>query len=179
MIGDLRNVLIHERIEPHRYLAIPTRAIVERLEAILNRLTHPTLVVPTFQRNVEVFYITDSLADVLKKISERDYSQFPVFDKIKFCGVLTENGIVRWLAKHVSAELSLVELEDISIDTVLMMEEKRQNHMFISRKKSVDDVKELFVDYELLEAILITENGNSNEKLMGIVTRWDILGINK
>ena len=178
MIADLRNVLVHGRIEARRYLAVPTKLVVDKLEAILNRLTHPIQVIPTFQREVESFSVNNSLAEVLKKISERDYSQFPIYDKNNFCGVLTENGITRWLAHHVSFELCLVDLEEISISNVLKMEEERQNYLFISRIKSVDDLKELFVDHELLEAILITENGNSNEKLMGIVTRWDVIRIN-
>ena len=33
----------------------------------------------------------------------------------------------------------------------------------------------LFAETELLEAALITQNGKRSEKLMGIVTRWDVV----
>jgi predicted transcriptional regulator len=175
MIGDLRNVLVHEKCEPYKYLAIPTITIVERLEAILDKLIHPKLAIPTFQKKVDTLSVVNSLADALKIISDKDFSQFPVYKEDSFKGVLTENGITRWLARHVSNELSLIELEEISIKSVLDMEEKRRNYTFVPRDISVDDLKEKFADLELLEVVLITEKGKKNEKLMGIVTRWDIL----
>ena len=149
---------------------------MERLEAILRRLTNPALAIPTFaKKKVEIVSVSDPLADVLKRISERDYSQFPVYDGNVFKGLLTENGITRWLAHHVSNELSLVELADIPVKKALREEEKRPNWLFVHRNKPVDKIKELFADHELLEAVLITYSGNRSENLLCIATRWDII----
>ena len=73
--------------------------------------------------------------------------------------------------------MSLVELEDITVKSVLDMEEERSNYIFVSRNISVAEVKQKFANQELLEVVLITEKGKKNEQLMGIVTRWDILRI--
>lgn len=174
-VGDLRNVLIHETIKPYQYLAVPTLTAVQRLEAILARLTNPVRVIPTFQKKVEAVSVDDSLADVLKRISKLDYSQFPFYDKQIFKGLLTENGITRWLAHHVSNEFSLVDLADVPVRKALKEEERRPNCLFISRDKPVDEITALFAEHELLEAALITENGNRREGLLGIITRWDII----
>jgi len=91
--------------------------------------------------------------------------------------LLTENGITRWLAHHVSAGLSLVDLEEDFVQEVLRKEEVRENYVFVPRNETVDKIKDLFASYDLLEAVLITEKGNKIEKLMGIATRWDILKI--
>jgi predicted transcriptional regulator len=177
MIKDLRNVLVHEKCKPIKYLAIPTVSVVERLESIYNKLIHPKLAIPTFQKMVDTLSHGDSLANVLKLIADKDFSQFPVYENGNFRGVLTESGITRWLAHYVLNELSLVELEDIPVKTVLEMEEKRSNFIFISRDISIDNIKENFSNRELLEVVLITESGKKTENLMGIVTRWDILKI--
>ena len=154
---------------------MPTLPVVQRLETICQRLTNPPLVVPRFQRPVETTAPDDSLARVLRRIGEKEYSQFPVYDDEKFRGLLTENGITRWLAHHVSMEMSLVELDGVPVRQVLPEEKKRQNWLFVTRRTTVHEAKALFAEKRLLEAALITETGNRAEKLIGIVTRWDVL----
>lgn len=175
MIAELRNVLVHEKTKPYQPVAIPTEPVVEALERIWQRLTNPPLVIPRFQRRVETVSLDDTLAHVLNLISQRDYSQFPVYTGEHFRGLLTENGITRWLAHHVSTAMSLVELNEIPVRKVLPEEEKRPNWMFTNRTTTVDDVRALFVAHGLLEAVLITQTGNRKENAMGIVTRWDVL----
>ncbi len=175
MIGELRNLIIHEKIKPYQYVAIPTPGIIARLDKILERLKNPPLVIPTFGAEVETVSTDDSIAGVLKRISDKNYSQFPVYQGDDFKGLLTENGITRWLARYVSDKLSLVELDEVLVKEVLDQEEQRQNWMFIARNKPVDEVIELFGENELLEAILITETAKDSERLIGIATRWDML----
>jgi len=176
-IAEIRNAIVHGRTEPRRYVAIPTPAIAEQLKTCRDRLMNPARAIPTFQRTVQVVSTDESLAEALKKIDKRDYSQFPVYEDEHFRGLLTENGVTRWLAHHVVADLSLVELEDVRISQVLENEEDRRNWHFVSRNVRVDDVRALFANQALLEAVLITANGNEAEKLLGIATRWDVLHI--
>lgn len=174
-IAGIRNAIVHGKTKPYRYVVIPTPAIAEELKRCRERLVNPALAIPTFQRPVETISTGDSLARVLKIIDERDYSQFPVYEGQQFRGLLTENGVTRWLARHVTRTLSLVELDEIPVVQVLQNEEKRQNHQFVSRNMLVDDVRVLFAKHALLEAALITNSGKQAEKLLGIATRWDIL----
>jgi len=175
MIGDLRNCIIHGRTKPYDYLAIPTRTMIERLFVILERLKNPERVIPKFRRKVKTVLVSDPIAEVLKAISKTDYSQFPVYAGKNFEGLLTENGITRWLARHVSNELSTVDLTEITVGDTLKNEEKRKNWSFIPRSMTVDELKETFAANSLLEATLITENGNPSESFLGIATRWDML----
>lgn len=130
---------------------------------------------PKNRRSVETISIQDTLARVLKIIDRRDYSQFPVYEDKQFRGLLTENGVTRWLAHHVVKTLSLVELDDIPVAQVLQNEEKRKNYQFVSREMLVDDIRALFAKQALLEAVLITASGKQAEKLLGVATRWDVL----
>jgi predicted transcriptional regulator len=175
MTADLRNVLVHEKTKPYVQLAIPTEEVVERLEVIAGRISNPPRLLPRFQKVVEVLELQTSLAQTLRKIARRDYSQFPVYHESRFWGLLTENGITRWLAHHMTDDLSLVDFEDVPIKKVLPEEEKRSNCLFMSRDRTIDEVEKCFREEGMLEAVLITHNGNKSEKLLGIVTRWDIL----
>ncbi|MFN8007522.1 MAG: CBS domain-containing protein [Terriglobia bacterium] len=177
MVAGVRNAIVHCKTNAYQYVAVPTPTLGEELRACRDRLTNPPHVIPAFKRRVETVSIDDTLARVLRLISLRDYSQFPVYDAERFQGLLTENGITRWLADHIAKEISLIELEGVSVRHVLLNEEKRPNFLFVSQDMLVDDVKELFASHELLEAGIITLTGKRSESLLGIATRWDMIQI--
>jgi predicted transcriptional regulator len=174
-IAKIRNLIVHYKTEPFRHVVIPTSAIAEELRKCKERLLNPARALPTFKRAVEVISIHDTLTRVLKTIDHRDYSQFPVFEEQRFRGLLTENGVTRWLARHVAKTLSLIELDDICVLQVLQSEEVRKNHQFVPGNVPVEEVSALFAKQALLEAVLVTANGKQTEELLGIATRWDIL----
>ena len=174
-IGKLRNVLIHDRTQPNCYLAVPAPFVVAQLEKIGQCVVNPPLVGKTFRKGVETISPEDSLASILKSIAARSFSQFPIYDGQTFKGLLTENGITRWLSQHVTKECSLIELECVKVRQVVREEEKRVNLEFLGKERTVEEARTLFAEHELLEAILITQNGAKTEPLLGIITRWDII----
>lgn len=174
-LADVRNAIVHGKTEPYRYVAVPTPEISRRLSECRARLVSPIRAIPAFQKRVETLSGDDTLARVLKLIDEKNYSQFPIYSDGKYCGLLTENGITRWLAHYVARTLSLIELDEISVKSVLRSEVKRVNCHFVARDTRVDDVSGLFSSGPLLEAVLITHSGRDSEVLIGIATRWDVL----
>lgn len=176
-IADLRNAMVHGKTEPYRYIAVPTPATVQDLHSCRTRLMKPECVIPVFQRDVKTVSADDSLAHVLKLVRDTNFSQFPVMGAHGFRGLLTENGITRWLAEHVGSSMSLVEFDDITVAQALADEEKRQNARVVARNARVDDVIAMFAANRLLEAVLITETGKVAERFLGIATRWDVLGL--
>jgi predicted transcriptional regulator len=176
-IAKIRNVIVHDKTEPFHYPVVPTPSINEQLRKCKERLINPARALPTFQRTVETISINDTLTKVLKTINHRDYSQFPVYEDKRFLGMLTENGVTRWLARHVVRTLSLVELDEIFVSHVLQSEEARKNHQFVPGDMRVDEVSALFAKQALLEAVLVTASGKQTEDLLGMATRWDILHI--
>lgn len=183
LVAGLRNLLVHERVEPYEYPCVPIEKLVVRLEAARDRLLHPQRVIPRFERKVVTVKSGDSLAYVLRLIHDMKITHFPVYEsadkKSHFAGVLTENGITRWLAEHIASEMSLVDLEQEPVAEVLAREEgyfaKRRNYEFAPRDARAEDMVQRFHDNTYLESVLITATGDAHEKLLGIVTRWDVL----
>ena len=178
-VAGLRNLLVHEKVAPYEYPCVPTEILVTRLEAVRERFLHPQLAIPQFEREVITVKAEDSLAQVLKLIDTLQITHFPVYKSYgshqKFAGVLTENGITRWLAEHIAKEASLIELNDEPIGEVLAREEKRRNYEFAASGAKVEELSHRFHENAYLEAVLITRSGHAEEKLLGIITRWDIL----
>ena len=173
--AQLRNVLAHQTYRGVRYLSVPVPLVVERIESIKSYLLNEERVIPSFQRPVTGIEVDKTLVDVLRLIRDNDFSQFPVYQAETFKGLLTENGITRWLAKHVTQNLSLVEFEEVKVADLLLVEEERKNVLFVSRNETVNKVTNRFGQNPFLEAVLITQRGRPDEKLLGVVTRWDVI----
>lgn len=173
-IADLRNVLVHKPVTPGGYFSVPTDEVVARIGAIRDRLTQPERVEKTFLREVVTVSKTDTLADVLGLVWRRSYSQFPVLEARRVTGLLTENGITRYLARYATETLSLIELAETTVEQVVQQEEARVNFLIVARAALRDQVRFEFAGRPHLEAVLITQNGIAGESLLGIVTRWDI-----
>ncbi|HEY9088770.1 MAG TPA: CBS domain-containing protein [Anaerolineaceae bacterium] len=175
MLGDLRNAVVHQREQVYEYLSVPVPAVVETMERIRDEFESPERVYPQFARDVFTFEAESRLTDVLRQIDTKGFSQFPIYRRGKFMGLLTENGITRWLAEHTTHVMTLIELEEVTALEVLDREEPRMNYKFIPRETTEIDAENFFVHNSLLEALLITHTGKSEEKLLGIITRWDVL----
>lgn len=172
--ADLRNLITHTSIEAFQRVAIPTQVVVEDIERIEKELDER--VFPRFQSDVTTVGWQNSLKDTLAHIDSTGFSQFPVYaGENDFRGLLTENGITRWLARTSNGKVDTIDLGAVTIAAVMAQEEARENVMFVARTTPFLDVREAFVRRPLLEAILITHSGKDTQGLLGIVTRWDML----
>lgn len=175
--ADVRNLLAHGRTAPYEYAAIPTRSIARELSRCRDALLHPEHVDQRYLREVVRVSPDDSLTSVLRLVNEHDFSQFPVYIGDKCRGLLTENGITRWLAANLASGTSTMDLERATVGAALRKEEAPRNYRFVRPDKPVDHVRAMFVKEANLEAVLISETGTKAERPIGIVTRWEIAGL--
>jgi CBS domain-containing protein len=185
--GELRNAIVHDRISPTYLIAAPLAETVERIEQIAAAVERPPLVFPQFKRDVVCFGPEDRLESVLRAVAATGYTQFPVYDGPVYQGLLTDGGIARWLASRVTrgtgsgGETSgLSALGETQVSEVLTREKNPDRARFIPRSATVYEAEHVFAwsgksDKWRVAALLITENGVAEEKLLGIVTPSDIL----
>jgi predicted transcriptional regulator len=175
LVADLRNVLVHEKKQPSEELATPAERIVKRLEEIANELESPEQVEARIAPNdVATLSSEDSIEHILKLIKEKQFSQFPVIAEGKIIGLLTENGITRWLSSEVTKE-SIIDFADAKVAEVLAHEEKRDNMILIGRLREMNEIRMRFAENPFLEAAIITQSGKPDQKPLGILTRWDFI----
>ncbi|MDM5338194.1 hypothetical protein QUF84_13285 [Fictibacillus enclensis] len=144
-------------------------------------MSKPNTVIPFFQTEVTIFGAANSLADMLSVIREKEFSQFPIYEGNTFRGLITEHGITNWMAKHVDEDI--IQFSDTRLYDILPHIGEVGNYQFIGRNESIyiaeEKFKESIKQGTRLDAILITHSGKSNEKLLGIITTWDIINIPK
>ncbi len=176
--AELRNAIVHNKLDMAFVIAEPHDSVVERIEKIESELTQPRTVNPLFIKKVVSFQQHEPLSNILDVINHKGITKFPIYDGNEFQGLVTHKGIAKWLAKGTEADT--VPLFKTSIMEVLQGE-KSDNHKFISTGTSVYEAMDIFREQigngNRLEALLITKNGTSEEKLLGIVTNWDIMEV--
>ena len=177
---SVRNVMVHERELPYRYLFVPTRSAVEEMERIRERLVHPDRMIPRFRRRVWTVDARDTVAHVLAMINEHQCSKFPVYEGETFRGLLTEVGVARWMARQATQD-PMIDTTATTVGTILADEEDARNVDFLAATAPTDDLLRRFSVNPDLQAVLVTENGMStpNRPLVGIATRGDALRLLK
>ncbi|WP_047982822.1 CBS domain-containing protein [Ornithinibacillus californiensis] len=173
--AELRNAIVHNRMDTDQVIAEPHDSVVEQIEQIESEITKPKQVIPQFEKRVLSFDLKDSLSRLLDAIHGKGYSKFPVYDGADFKGLITESGITKWLAKNKDAIIAEVTIEQI------MPYQKENNYEFIAKNASVYEAVEVFKENigkgNRIDALLITADGERTNKLNGIITTWDIMGI--
>lgn len=174
LIRKIRNFLVHESLPSIPPAAVPTRWILEKMEEIFHELTSTKRVIDLWGKTVQCVDVMDKLQTVLELINRFDYSQFPVYEKGAFVGLLTVNGIARWLASRASTKEN-ISLARITVKEVLRSEENIENVRFINAEATATEAWAMFANHPVLEALLITRTGRKDEQLEGIITRSDIV----
>lgn len=177
--ADLRNAIVHHRTAMEYVIAEPHVDVVEKIEYMDSTLAKPTLVGQMFRKKVHVFQERDSLKHVLKVIRSRKFTQFPVYHKDQFKGLVTTVGITNWLATTMAGNQLPKHIP--TMHDILLHEKNKVNYKFVSRYITIYEAEEIFKQGvergRRFEALLITEHGKPQEKLIGIITPLDIMKV--
>jgi len=182
--SQLRNAIVHNpnRVNAHP-IAEPHEYIVKKYQNVLNQVLSPakanTIIVPK-----EKIYSTSKnkmANEIIKIMNEKFYTHVPVLEDNRLIGVFSENVIFSFLVKY----------EIVGIDKNLLIDEFKEfipldAHLgeffkFAPIDSLLIDVKKIFEtelnDNKRLGAVFFTANGKETEKLLGMVTAWDLAGV--
>jgi CBS domain-containing protein len=177
---QLRNVLVHGDIDGHE-IAEPSGPAVAEIERIRALLSRPPRVSSLQKREVLTASGTDPVGPVVRAMVDRSYSQVPVYDRKHFLGLLTLHTVARFLGEHLDKVVR--ELRESPVRDVLDCAECPDTHTFIPTNTTLTDVLHKFETSDRqgrrLDALLITKGGGPDEKLLGIITVWDLPRINE
>lgn len=174
VFAALRNFLIHEKVRPFDYPAVPGEGAVREIESIRERLVHPANIGAAFGREVMTLAPDTTLRSALEAMQKRGFRRFPIYQNERCIGLLTERGIARYLAELVSRGDKFSA--DVPLKNVLPRETKRFNYRFAAPNLTVLQIAFWFHENTMLETVLIAEGGDDRGELRGIVTRGDVAG---
>ena len=176
--AELRNLLVHETLEPDGWIAVPSEQVVRRIEAIRDRLAGGQRADDAFRRRVVTVEASAPLRDALAQAHATGFSQFPVVEVGAVVGLLTDRGLARWLAARSAAPGPLVLSEAVAgatVADVLHADADRRTWALAARDEPAERVLARFVEAPELEAVLVTQHGQADQKLLGIATHLDVV----
>ncbi|MCM3757898.1 CBS domain-containing protein [Sporosarcina aquimarina] len=177
--GDLRNAIIHHRTGVDYVIAEPHDDIVERIEMIERKVSNPLNVGALFGCKVHTLQASDPLTSALRLMRDNKFGQVPIYEDGKFKGLITAAGITYWLAGQ-SPEDS-ISREIPTLSDIYNYEKRKESFEFVRRDLSVYEAEDYFKRAisrgTRLEALLITDTAEHNDKLIGIITPYDLLKI--
>lgn len=174
--GDLRNAIVHERIDGE-VIAEPHLKIVEEIEQIAAVLTQPERVKDVFLKKVDVVFEDTPLNVAVSLLENSKYSKIPVYDKANhFKGLLTTDAITHYLIKNISE--ANCAFPKVAVKEILAIDNKDRNVAFISQNTTLVSVVAEFEHHlamgKRLQEIIITQDGALNQKPLGIITVADL-----
>ncbi len=170
--GDLRNAIVHQRSHDGKIIAQPVDSVVERIEMIARLLTQPPLVGECFVKPVQSCQKHECIKDVYFKMKKLATSKMLIVENDQYKGLLTLQMISDYALSHDS------DIKRATVKEVFSPNYEQEQVLFISKKNCVLDILEMFEtgihQGKAVIAILVSENGKSNEKVEGIITLADL-----
>jgi CBS domain-containing protein len=180
-LADLRNLLSHGS----KPIATPTDEAIRKLKFLCqNLVSHPTAL-DMATRSVFTCDLKDKIRDVIHEMKTRVYTHVPVYKTNEFFGVLSESTVTYWLATQAddSGEGFISTENAISAMEEFLTNDQNNEYLFMDKRKSAFEVEGKFFEYiehgKRLGAVFVTETGKKSEKLLGIITAWDLPRIAK
>lgn len=181
VVAQIRNTLVHNPIpliaqpivEPDPQLITTYRNI---RDALLNPANALSIAVPA--QKIYTSHLEANLSDVMKVMSENTFTHIPIIENEKMIGVFSENALLTYLVTvGETIVTSDMKIKDVK-DYLPISAHKGESFVFLSRKSSLSDVYKIFNDaikiHKRIGMVFITEHGKPTEKLLGIITAWDL-----
>ena len=175
----LRNIASHNNNDNY-YLI--TEDTITKFKEVLNEVKHPYNVYSKATKNIYSKTINDKVLPTMNEMNEKSYTHIPIYDTDNktLVGIFSENSLFQFL----SDDDHFIALDEhTTFDTIrkcIDLDKTKEIVKFVSKDKLYDDVVSDFIkefkEGNKLACIMVTENGKKTEKVIGIITSWDVIG---
>ena len=173
-LARLRNAIIHSQTET--VIAEPHEDVVALIEKVAQIISTPPLAVEAIKTpRIDTIPAEAKLSDYIMLSSTVGHSNIPVYKRNMLIGVMQRHFLLEVIGR-VMKEGNGVDkfLAETSIETFLQTYPNNAHFTIVSGRVTIEMIIELFGDRKLT-AVIITEDGTSGGKLMGIITTADII----
>ena len=179
--ADVRNLCSHENKINGKDIVEPSIYLYKELEKIVHEIENPKKIYDIDIKIDDIYKkeIQDYVKESINAMNEKKYTHIPIMEDGVCIGIFGEKTLFDYLAED---EIVIIDKNTTfeKIKDYLSFEKNKGIIMFAKRDLTVEELIKIFQDdfnnKQRLECILITQNGKSSEKLLGLLTIWDILG---
>lgn len=179
---DVRNLLSHKPKIGGAYAVEPSEAMLATLRRVLRRVQDPetNLQCATRLEDALTASLEDAVLPVMHRMHEHGYTHVPILERGRVIGVFSENTIFSCVLDETLGMLSgSTRFSDLGAYLPLSARPK-QRFAFVPRNGSIYAserlLRESFDRGQRLDMLFVTENGREQERVLGLLTPWDVLG---
>ncbi|MCK4551433.1 MAG: CBS domain-containing protein [Tenericutes bacterium] len=173
--SQIRNIIAH-----NQNVLIPSDKFIIGFERVVNKICDPMKIenIMIQYSKLKTINLDTTIDEAIYLLKVHGYNTLPVIQGSNLIGIFTEKSLFDYLSvKKNSAINKTMKIKDI-LAAIDLDSEPRKYFDFISRNSSLKEAYDLYNSdlkhrRELL-LLLVTENGASGEKLLGIVALRDI-----
>ena len=184
IIKQVRNINTHQRNDKYGYVVCPNPEMNIKLKTIIDEIKNPPTIynsnICVKRQNMYCRNIDDTIEETIKVMIEKVYTHIPIFENDTLVGVFSENTLLDIVNKETGILIEKNTTFREFQDYLKIENHSSEEFKFISRNKNIYDIEDIFKDYftrnKRLGCVYITENGKENEKILGMLTAWDVFG---
>lgn len=178
---EMRNMLSHHAQIGGVPVFEPSDEVIKILRRILEDVKNPPVAmsIATPANQLVSCRLDDSAEDVIRSMKGHGYSHVPVIEGGRLVGVFSVGTVFSMMDKYgaggVKKDSHISDFKEfLPIDKHLT-----ECFGFVSDSAPFKGLKQRFTANgpreKRLVALFVTENGNKNEKILGIITPWDMI----
>lgn len=182
-LREIRNLLQHRPLMNNSYPIEPNIELVYKIDYIISYIQKPP---KTYDKCVKIADVccakwSDLIFPYMKKMKQYVYTHIPILNDGIVEGVFSENTLFGALIEDelVYEKDNTTFSDDLIKKYSIIDSHVSESFKFVSKNTYLEDVKEMFNKSvgknERLAMVFITQNGNQKEKLLGILTPWDLI----
>jgi CBS domain-containing protein len=173
--SQIRNIIAH-----NTNVIIPSDKFLGQFRDVVNKICDPLKVENIMIKisKLKKVNMNNTVGDAIELLSEYGYNTIPVIEDDVLHGIFTEKSVFDYLSMHRHTNISKNMLIKDIIEAIDLNSDPRKYFDFIARTASIEDAYEIY-NHDLrnkreLLLLLVTENGRTDEAVLGIVALRDI-----
>lgn len=180
---DTRNLLSHNPKINGEYAVYPSEEMIKLLDKVIQKVARPLKASNVMVKKSELCYMSmeDKVRDAMATMKENSYKHIPILEDGVLVGLFSAKTVLDIMvtegADAFSAEITFDKIQKyISIENVAS-----NKFAFVGNSTLVSEVKDMFKEdidsKERINIIFVTQHGKRDEKLLGIITAWEIAAV--
>lgn len=180
---DTRNLLSHNPKINGEYAVYPSEEMIKLLDKVIQKVTQPIKASNIMVKKSELCFMgmEDKVLDAMATMKEQSYKYIPI---------LADGVLVGMFSAKTVLEIMVNEGADIFKDNIIFEGIKNyitvenvssKTFAFVGNSTLLSEIKEIFKDdvdnKERINIIFVTQHGKKDEKLLGIITAWEIAAV--
>lgn len=180
---EVRNLLQHKPKVGNAYAVEPSDQMIDLLRTTINKITSPPCAMDIAISKSDVLFksMDDYVRPTMVEMLRNKYTHIPILKDGIAIGAFSENTLLAYLVDE-----EIVGIEDSTRFSDLAQYIPLEKHVaesfrFVSQRMPVAEISLLFEDalshQDRIGMVFVTHSGKSTEKMLGIITAWDVAGM--